>query len=97
MEVAIWFSMPTILVSSYYEDELKVYFEITMRWNSSAGELSRSPGFCMLEKQVVAGIDAGYIEMLKMHEQNNSCPIVFLLLVDPSCAPNVDCYSRPRK
>jgi len=132
-EVAIWFSMPTILVAYYFEDELKVYFEITMRWNSAAGELSRSPGFRMLEiqpffrnfvqpwwnkakidpkgtfpktfkyiedhvpadkkelkrKQVVAGINAGYNEMLKMHEQSNSCPIVFLLLVDPSCAPNL--------
>ena len=132
-EVGVWFSMPVIIVSYHFEDELSRYFEVTMKFNSSPGELSPNPGFWMLEiqiffhqfvqpwwnlaltkpekqfpktfkyiadhvqedkrvlkrNQVLAGIKAGYDEMIKMHEQSITCPIIFLILVDSERAPNL--------
>ena len=131
-EIATWFSMPTIIAAYHFEDELTAYFEITMGFNSSHGEMSPNPGFRMMElqlffhefvqpwwncalqnpeslfpntfkyiednvrpvelkimkkNQVLEGIQAGYDEMLKMHERSLTCPIIYLILVDSSRAP----------
>jgi hypothetical protein len=51
-EIAIWFSMPTIIAAYHFEDELTAYFEITMGFNSSHGEMSPNPGFRMMELQL---------------------------------------------
>ena len=39
------------------------------------------------KNQVLEGIQAGYDEMLKMHERSLTCPIIYLILVDSSRAP----------
>jgi hypothetical protein len=36
------------------------------------------------KNQVLEGIQAGYDEMLKMHERSLTCPIIYLVLVDDS-------------
>jgi hypothetical protein len=41
----------------------------------------------MKKNQVLEGIQAGYDEMLKMHERSLTCPIIYLILVDSSRAP----------
>ena len=51
-EIATWFSMPTIIAAYHFEDELTAYFEITMGFNSSHGEMSPNPGFRMMELQL---------------------------------------------
>ena len=41
----------------------------------------------MKKNKILEGIQAGYDEMLKMHERSLTCPIIYLILVDSSRAP----------
>ena len=44
-EVALMFHMPPIILGLLFETELGVYFETTICWYSTAGEMSTTPGF----------------------------------------------------
>jgi len=48
-EIALMLRMPPIILGLYFQTDLGIYFETTIRWYSVSGELSDTPGLRMLE------------------------------------------------
>ena len=48
-EIALWASMPAIVLGLHYEAELGEYFERTYYWHNRAGPFNTRPGFRMME------------------------------------------------
>ena len=48
-EVALWLSMPEIVLGLHFEAELGNYFEQTYAWNNRKGPFHKNSGFWLMD------------------------------------------------